>query len=361
MRLLYATSITLPSYRANRIQITSMARAWTKLLGKDFVLGVGSIDETSSEGVNHIVMGEGVRSYKLAWKYLRYIQVNKFTTVYCREEKMLLFMVAYNKLFFRMPLRFCYELHHLVYMNVWWHKILLRQMDCVVSITNAMKDTLIKYGYPQERILVAPDAADMALFATTLNKHDARVQLGLLLDKKIVIYTGAINEAWKGVGTLYEAAKQFDDSYLFLIVGGKPHYVENFRAEHPELSNLSLLGYKPHTEIPLYLKSADVAVLPNSSKSEISRVSTSPMKLFEYMTSGVPIVASNLPSIREILNEKNATLVTPDDTGSLADGIRTVIQNPDLGTTLANQARSDVASHTWEKRATAILSFLQEV
>ena len=132
MKLLYATSITLPSYRANRIQITSMARAWTKSLGKDFMLGIGAGGSDFLGGINFITMGENIKSYKLAWKYLNYVKSNTFTHIYCREEKMILFMVVYNYLFFRIPFRMsfkCNIMHHGYHalgsygrQNMRWHK-----------------------------------------------------------------------------------------------------------------------------------------------------------------------------------------------------------------------------------------------
>lgn len=359
MKLLYTTSITLPSYRANRVQITSMARALVALLGDNFILGIGSAADDSLKGVRVISTGEGVRSYMLAWKYLRYAKREQITHIYCREEKLLFLMMLYNRFFFWLPLTFCYELHHLVYMDAWWHRIMLRMVEFIVSITSPMKQIIAKSGYPADHILVAPDAVDMILFDIKIGKDDARKKLGLPMDKKIVIYAGAIDEPWKGVGVLYEASKHFDDSYFFLILGGKPHYVEWFHSQYPPRSNFVLVGHKPHRDIPLYLRSADVAVLPNSKKNETSRISTSPMKLFEYMASGVPIVASDLPSIREILNEKNSFMVQPDVAADLTRGIRAVTENSQLGTMLATQALKDVSIYTWEARAQKIISFLQ--
>lgn len=359
MKLLYATSITLPSYRANRIQITSMARAWTDLLGGDFVLGVGSVADDSLQNINHVVMGERVRSYKLSWRYLRYAKANGFTHIYCREEKLLFFMVNYNKLFFKMPLTFCYELHHLLYMDVWWHKFMLHRINRVISITKAMKSTFVASGYAERNILVAPDAVDLSIFNTSLKKDEARKRLGLPQERKIVVYTGNLDEPWRGADTLYEAAKQLGEEYLLLVVGSKPHHVEYFRSVYPDLPHFKLVGYKPHREIPTYLRSADVVVIPNSGKSEISRISISPMKLFEYMASGVPIVASDLPSIREILNEENSFMVQPDVAADLTRGIRAVTENSQLGTMLATQALKDVSIYTWEARAQKIISFIQ--
>lgn len=360
MRLLYTTSITLPSYRANRIQIVSQARALTDLLSKDFILGIGATDENSLNGVNYIIMGESIKSFNLAWKYLVYAKDNIFTHIYCREEKLLLFMIIFNQLFFRMPIKFCYEVHHLVYLHTWWNHLIFRRVDSIISVTSPMKQIIAESGYLAKNILVAPDAVDMTLFDIKIGKDDARKKLGLPVDKKIVIYAGAIDEPWKGVGVLYEASKHFDDQYLFLILGGKPHYVEWFHSQYPPHSNFVLVGHKPHADIPYYLKAADVAVLPNSKKSEISRVSTSPMKMFEYMASGVPIVASDLPSIRDVLHEDNALLVTSDDPDVLEAGIHILLNDKKESERLTKRAYQDVLRHTWSKRAEDIVLFIQE-
>jgi len=357
MKLLYATSVTFPSYRANRLQIRAMARAWTNLLKDNFVLGVGACADDSLAAINSTIMGEGIRSYWLAWQYLRYARREGVTHIYCREEKLLFFMVIYNQLFFKMPLAFGYELHHLVYMSFWWHRYILRHV-AVVSITRAMKDVLNRGNSKDREVLVAPDAVDTSFFNEKLSREEARLKLKLPADKKIIIYTGAIIEPWKGVGVLYSASKEFGEDYLFLVLGGKPHYLAIFEKEHPKRSNFQLLGHKSHAEIPLYLRSADVAVLPNSKKSEVSRISTSPMKLFEYMASGLPIVASDLPSIREVLSKRNAVLVLPDDAAELAKGIRLLAEDGALAQQLREEALREVSSRTWEARAKQITDFL---
>ena len=359
MKLLYATSIDVPSTRANRLQILSQSEAFHNSIGDDFLLGLCARKDGYELQIPHKEMGN-VRSYHLAWKYLVLAQ-DGFTHIYCREEKLLFFMIVLNQLWFHLPLTFCYEIHHLAYQHVWWHAYILRHVRHVVSITHGLKDSLVRAEYLEEHILVAPDAVDIGMFDTGEGKDAARATLGLPQEKSIVLYTGTIDEPWKGVGVLYRAMRELDDSFLCVIVGGKPHYVEEFNTLYPPLSNMVLVGHKPHEDIPLYLRAADALILPNSATVEISRIATSPMKLFEYMASGRPIVASELPSTLEILNDHNAYLVVPDDAEDLAKGIRTLTQNPDLGAALATQARSDVSLHTWEKRSSAILAFLQTI
>lgn len=359
MKLLYATSIFLPSVRANRIQILAMAKVLGKALGENFVLGIGANKDNQDLHCNWVQMCPQVKSFTLAWRYLTFAKQNGITHIFCREEKLLFFLVLYAWLR-RSSVLFSYELHHLPYLSKLWFRLALSRVASVVSITEAMTVPLRKSGY-KGRVLVAPDAVDPNIFALPdLSKEDARKSLGLPLDKNIALYAGSL-DSWKGVGTLYEAVSFLDPHTLVIVVGGKPHYVEHFRKEHGDAhKNFVMVGQKSYeTELPQYLRAADVAVLPNSGKEEISRIATSPLKLFAYMASGTPIVASDLPSIREILSSENAVLVPADHPLELARGIERLIANPEKAGMLAEKAKREVMSHTWDSRAKEILSFLQ--
>ena len=122
-------------------------------------------------------------------------------------------------------------------------------------------------------------------------------------------------------------------------------------------NNLSIVGYVQPERIPAYQVAADVLVLPNSARYEISRTATSPLKLFEYMASGSPIVASDLPALREVLTPDNALLVTPDSSTALTVAFARLLADEPLRNRLAAQARQDVATHTWAARAKSILQF----
>jgi len=111
--------------------------------------------------------------------------------------------------------------------------------------------------------------------------------------------------------------------------------------------------------MPYYLKSADVLILPNSGKKDVSRYWTSPMKMFEYMASQRPIVASDLSSIGEVLSENNSILVEPDNPQALAEGIKKVLDDKELSQRISQQAYIDVKKYTWDKRAQKILDFVK--
>mgnify|MGYP001568114426 FL=1 len=244
-------------------------------------------------------------------------------------------------------------------------KNIIKRCAGIITITEGLKDFYARNGTAREKIFVAPDGVDLEKFTINLNKEECRERFSLPQNKKIIMYTGHLYD-WKGSDILLEAAREFESKNsesesLFVFVGGTKKDIEIFKskAESVKLSNIKILGHKPHYDIPYYLKAADVLVLPNRGDNDISRRYTSPMKLFEYMASGNPIVASDLPSIREILNETNAVLVKPDDSKELANGVIKVLRDDDLSGKISKQALENIKEYTWQKRADKIISFIK--
>jgi glycosyltransferase involved in cell wall biosynthesis len=179
----------------------------------------------------------------------------------------------------------------------------------------------------------------------------------LPLDKKIVLYAGHLYER-KGAFVVGEAAPLLDDDTLVLFVGGTEDEIPDFTNRYGSDSHVRILGPKPHADIPYYLCAADVLVLPNSAKDADARLYTSPMKLFEYMASGTPIIASDVPSVREILNEQTAYFFAPDDPRALAESVLRVLLHKEEADEKVCSAKKIVAVHTWEKRAKNIMNAL---
>jgi len=103
-----------------------------------------------------------------------------------------------------------------------------------------------------------------------------------------------------------------------------------------------------------------VIALPNSAREEISARFTSPLKLFEAMASRRVIVASDLPSLREVLRDgENALLVRPDDTASLAAGLRRALDDVELSARLAKTAREEAGPFDWARRGELVARFLR--
>jgi glycosyltransferase involved in cell wall biosynthesis len=123
-----------------------------------------------------------------------------------------------------------------------------------------------------------------------------------------------------------------------------------------EAHNVMLIDYVYPSEVPLYLKAADVLVMPHSAKVAESAKYTCPLKLFEYMAAGVPIVTSELPAITEVIRHgDNGWLVKPDSPSALAEGIRYLLENDELASAMARRSAQDAESYTWNHRAARIV------
>lgn len=227
----------------------------------------------------------------------------------------------------------------------------------VLAVTEHLRADLVKQLLvPREKLLTLHDGIDLRLSNLSTNKEKARQRLGLPLGKPMVVYTGQLDTE-KGVEILARAAPMLSDVDI-VIVGGGPLADGQLQRVIREVNatNVKAVGLKPHSDALLFQKAADVLALPHSSKFLHSAYYTSPLKLFEYMAAGAPIVASELPATCEVLRHReNGWLVQPDNPAALAEGIRHLLEDKHLASALAQQAARDVEGYTWENRAACIL------
>lgn len=237
-------------------------------------------------------------------------------------------------------------------------RIAIRVGAKTIAITRGLQDLYCKHGVPMETIMVAPDGVDLDRFRRTsgISRKEARERLGLSHDDYIAIYNGHLH-TWKGAGVLAQAVDILPIGYSAMFMGGFDADIAAFRAAYPN-ERIKLLGRKSDGDRPLYLRAADCTVLPNTGTDEISAKYTSPLKLFGYMASGTPIVASDLPSVREILDDTMAYFAIPDDPASFAKAIAQVTEEPSEAGKKAERALAAVEEYSWERRAEAILTFL---
>ena len=241
----------------------------------------------------------------------------------------------------------------------------------VLAISGGVRADLIELGVDAAKVrvehdgfearAVRPPTADERLAARTAARHELRLDPA----RPVVVYTGGLLP-WKGVEFLVEAARQLGD-YQFVIAGGMDADVERLRrfAKGPDErlpSNLRFDGFQAPTRIPTYLSAADVGVIPNAKTPAISARYTSPLKAFEAMAAGLPQIASDLPSLREIFpgkpEESGALLVEPENPAALAQGLHTVIENPALKQAMQRALETRAPEHTWDARALRILAWM---
>ena len=386
MKIALIAPTYLPARSANTIQVMKMAQAFTNLGHQVRVIvpGMASIGRKEELHWEQLAFQYGLQSvFEVTWLPVRaHMRRYDFGYLAVRAARKWEADLVYT----RLPqaaviaawksMETIYEIHDIPQGTA--GPLLFRsylKAPCahrLVTITQALKDEIIQiYGIPGSHpsVLVALDGVDLGRYDDIPNPAEARRLLNahcnLNMDEECftIGYTGHLYSG-RGVALMLEMAERLP-ILTFILVGGEREDVTNLhlRVESRNLENIILTGFVPNASLPRYQAACDELLMPyqykvaGSSGGDISKY-LSPMKLFEYMACGRPILSSDLPVFREVLNDRNAILITPDDIDQWVASIEELRSDPDTRTELANQAKMDVKQYTWKARAERILSGL---
>jgi len=236
----------------------------------------------------------------------------------------------------------------------------------IAPLTSFMAKMLESIGFDKKKIVVLPDAVDLKLFENLPDKYECRRKLGLPKKANIIGYIGRFKamDMEKGIYTLIEAMKYLlskinGEPVYLLCVGGPmdmvPEYMEKAKKLGVAQERLLFYDRVPNYKVPFWIKACDIVTIP-SPKNEYTSYFTSPMKVFEYMATGVPIVASDLPSLREVLEEeKDCLFFEPEKGKSLAEQLLKLLTDNTLKSTIVRNLSLKVNRYTWTERAKKIL------
>ncbi len=211
-------------------------------------------------------------------------------------------------------------------------------IDWLIPISRAAANALIAAGADPARIHVSPSGADLAAFNRTPDLDPAR------LTQPRLVYLGRISND-RGLAIFRHLARCRLGSLL--LVGTRDD-------EIPATEGLTYRPPVPHREVPALYAESEVVLLPYQPEL-IHADSISPMKLFEAMAAGRPVIASDLPSLREILTDgQNGLLVDPKEPQAWEQAVERLRQDPELALRLATQARKDAEAYGWPQRAAGI-------
>ncbi len=219
----------------------------------------------------------------------------------------------------------------------------------IVTIATPLRDAVQKVFQPRSPIEVIPDAADLSKFPPV--QRDGPLRL---------VYTGHFHE-WKGVDVLIRALALLPEVSALVVGGRSDGRGEELRrlAEREGVSGrIRWIGFVPQSEIAGHLTRGDIGIVPTRAQNG-QDIAASPLKLFEFMAVGVPVVVSDLPSLRDIVRDgENGILFREGDPASLAEGIRRADSDRNR---LVSRATEEAHRHTWRERARRILGFLDRL
>lgn len=368
-RCIYIVNARIPNTYAHGIQITETAAAMSPLC-RDFLL------------VTPAYFGAPKTSIETRFKHVRlpaldipfmgklrfYIRMFSFLiSLYCflllqffftLSKKQPIVLYARGEIIFALlPFKLCFPIFfetHQIRNHNRLYRLILRRLTGLIVITDRLKRELTaNFLVPERNIVVARDGVDFERFSDSIYIESDLLPNG----KKIVMYSGSLSSE-KGVDTLAQCADLLPSEIQVVFIGGADFQIKPFKKKYNQKSNITVVGRLPHNDIPAFLQRADVLILPDLASDRFSNLFTSPMKLFEYMASGKPIIASDIPSLREVLNEQSASFFKAGDTMNLSNVIISTIKNYSEATQKAANAKKMVLKYTWPERSKIIANFV---
>jgi len=244
----------------------------------------------------------------------------------------------------------------------------LRTEKLIMTTTRALAEGIERrysLRFDPDNLQIAPNGADPERYNDLPNPGKARKSLGL---KKgfTVGYTGHFYPG-RGMELLTTIARSMPD-VNFLWVGGKEEDIAPWQAELNDQSihNVTITGFIPNSRLPMYQAAADILVMPYGKKIEgsgggnIARV-INPMKMFDYLSTGRAIIASNIPVFHEVLNEKIAVFCEPDNANDWVSAINTLSANNNLRESMQESALIAAKSYSWQNRARVSIDKLEKI
>jgi glycosyltransferase involved in cell wall biosynthesis len=236
--------------------------------------------------------------------------------------------------------------------------------DKLIVISNELKFFYLKhYSFLQEdKIVVAHDAASECV-APVENLVDLKNE-----ETPCLGYTGSLFPG-KGIEMIVRIAK-ICPLYDFHVVGGGQKDIERIRLRLKPSANITFHGFVDHSILHAYRSQFDIALLPPNGKVFSSHEGVgdiakymSPLKLFEYMAAKLPIICSDLPVLREIIeHNRNGILIPTQDEKLWASAIDELISKPNFTSSISANAYQDfIQKYTWEIRVQALSTHFQNV
>jgi len=369
MKILYISKSIIPSRSANSIHVMKMCHAFADN-GHEVVLLAPDIKNRYEKDIKNIYDYYGVKKNFLIKKLWN--PDYKFGTVIYILN--IFFFLLTNKKFDLIFGRFihgCYiatllkkkvifETHEIIFkkknFNYLIFKYLIKNkyLQKIIVISNSLKNIYLKNKYlNKSMILVAHDGADK------VKNFSSKTKLLGCVEKLKVGYVGHLYKG-RGIQTIFKCAKEINDM-TFHVVGGLKEDIKYWQSylENSGLKNIFFYGHVSPKKAFLYRNSFDIVLAPYEKKVSIegggdTSKFMSPIKIFEYMSHKKAIIASDLPVIREVLNDSNSILVKCDDVKSWIKALHK-LKDLKYRKFISNKALNDFYRFSWKNRASLIV------
>ena len=351
----YITSVPVPSQAGQSRQVLSMARAYGQVTKFELCSMHSREAEELSDSVKFswrlLRCPKHPRWFRQFWLSARTIPFSPPATwLYSRNIAIAALAVLFGR-------RAVYEMHH-PFNNRFSDllaRTICRRLKFVVISASLREHLLARYSIDADYVLVAHDGADPALFEVTPDDLVVRVGAGRSNAPK-ALYIGSLY-AGRGIELILGAAEKLTELDFYIIGGDSADHVRYRGAR--VLPNVHFLPAVSHDEVPGLICGADLLLMPYTKQTPTVKY-MSPLKMFEYMASGRPIVASDIGTVREVLSDSTAFLFDPEAEDAMTLAIRKCLSDQAVAERKAASAKALLLEkYTWKHRVSAIQKFLE--
>ncbi len=364
MKFVYLTSKNFPGLTADHAYIEALARSFSRTLKEDFVL-VGNDIEKGVMGVPTHEMRipaffkKSISSFFLFPSLYRTWKVHNEELVIFSNDQYLLIIAIVWRILLRRDFLVVSDWHMLS--RTWRDSWIARRSDLLITTSLKLAGLLVPLtDKPIRTVYGGVDAESFRL----IDAAKAREQLHLPSDKLIVAYVGLFQTLGmsNGIDTMIRSLKYLPQSVCMLFVGGKPHEISLYEdlAKLEGVSEQVIFRQRvPLTDVYAYEKASDVLVIPYPDMPHFREYGF-PMKVYEYMAAGKPIIYSRLDLVEEVIGSTGVGF-TPGDSKSFADAVVELQANKQKAEE-STRAHEELAhKYTWDAKAQKILFEIQSI
>ncbi|MEO8637389.1 MAG: glycosyltransferase family 4 protein [Candidatus Taylorbacteria bacterium] len=356
MRIFYTTAKSYPATTADHIYIRELSKGFITT-GSDFQLIVNrrGADLLGIPTIELLAKGSTTLSF-LFWLIRFRFSGNQKDCVFIANDFNLITVLVWVKRILRFKYKICSDWHMMT--DSWKDSLVAKGSDILVTTSDRLRNIITsKFPMVAKKIFTVRGGVDPNLFKAIESRAqaDLRRELHLPVDGFLVGYVGLFKTIGmeKGIGTMIESIRFAKMPITYVFVGGTGEEIKEY-LEYAESQGVQdrclFVSRQEYEKVALYEKALDVLVIPYPDTPHFADYGF-PMKVYEYMASGTPIVYSDLEIIGEVLKNFGTPFV-PGDPESLTRALETALRS-------RKKNVFDIGNFTWEAKARAVASLVK--
>lgn len=259
-----------------------------------------------------------------------------------------------------------YRMLHLKSLANGIEDVLFEKTDAIIAVSKGVKEYIKRRGIRASKIKVIPNSVDPDLFCPVTDRieQSLKEKLNIPAGRCVIGFLGSLKK-WHGVEVMIDAMRQLLSLALdvhLLVVGDGPlrSWIEDAMRKERLHTRITMAGEIPYSDVPDYIRVMDIPIAPYL---DIPEFYFSPIKIYEYMSTGKPPVTSRIGQIPEVVQEgKTGLLCTPGSPDDLVKKILFLMENPEVSQAIGVRARKwIIRNSSWRKNAEKVLTIAEEL